>query len=1423
MKTFYLFFTFLFFITLANAQITFQKRYAIGNTFDFLTSVVQNSDRSYTMAGYDVNIAAYGIDLVNVDSSGVVQWAKTYHSGSFLFPYTDFYQLGKLIKTSDGGYVACGTRKSDFLIMKLDVNGNLTWAKNYNNGGTSHLLNSIKQTSDGGYIAVGEIRQTANDSLNAFILKIASNGTLTWGGTWNNNAFNANDVFLDVIEDPSNGFIAVGYTNEVFNGGTDTTQDILVVKIATNGAFSWGYTMGDNSNDEIAQYITKNGSNFYLTGYTTSGAIGQDVFFMEMTGSGTQNFCKKYNYGLTDWGMKILPLSSGYSILGGDALAGNLFKIDVDASGNFTSGYAYSGGFSFPINMDGQKTLDNGWVLGTMAVDYTYYLFKSNSTGSTGCYESTFNSSTSTITLTPTSYNGSYTNGASSGSPSVTVTAFSIDTMVTDCQFVPCDTPIVNITPASATICQGQSATLTASGSNGSGNCTSYSWYSGQNTASINVNPSSTTTYTVIGYVGACPSHPTSVQVTVNPVPSVSITGTNTICNGQSTTLTANGGNSYIWNNGNPTPSITVSPTTTTTYTVTASNTYNCTSTTNFQVTVNPLPNATISGNSTSCSGENVILTASGGDQYIWDNGNNNATITVNPTNTTTYSVIVSNTATGCSSTASHTINVNPNPIIYIAGDTIICEGTSTTLTVSGADTYLWSTTENTASINVNPPLGTSSYSVTATYSATGCSSVKNITVTVVSAPIVQFSGNNTICLGQNTTITASGGSSYLWDNGSHNASITVSPSNNTFYHVTVSAGTCQTVDSIEVIVHSLPNAAISGNTTICNGNNTVLTASGGTDYLWNTNETSPSISVSPTINTTYTVTVTDNTTQCSATASQLITVNQNPTISFSGDTTICENESTTLTASGGNQYSWNTGETNNSISVSPHVGQTTYNVTVTNSTTQCSSNSTITVTVYANPNASAGNDTTICLGTSAQLNASGGISYQWFPTSTLNSSSIASPLATPSDTTTYSVIVTNAQGCKDTANITVNVAKINNIDIVSTPVSCPEGHDGSVAITNISGVLPLSYNWGTSTGNSISNLSSGVYTVTITDGIGCSYTYSSTVTEPSPFIGTTNIQNVSCYNGNNGAITINVTGGTTPYTYLWSNGNQTATASNLSATNYSVTITDAHNCSFILNNLSVEQPTSALSYTLDSIKHATCFNGNDGLIIIHGLGGTSPYTYQWSNGGNVNSNAFLSAGNYIVTITDNHQCSFTETFVINQSEAIIIHSNITDASCIDGKDGKIEIVVTGGQAPYSFLWSNNTTQANAENISSGFYELTVSDNKNCNHTAQFTVHAEPNECLLIPELITPNGDNVNDNFEIKGIEYFSEVDIEIYNRWGNKIFTFSGSGAAYANPANQWNGKYKEKEECTLCSFVYIVNVHNGRDPYQGIVTVKK
>ncbi len=1405
----------------SNAQITFQKRYGIGNMFDFLTSVVQNTDKSYLMAGYNINLLGYGVNLVKTDSTGTVLWAKTYHSGSFLLPYNDYYQLGKLIKTVDGGYIACGTRKSDFLIMKLDANGNLTWAKDYNNGGTWHYLHSIKETSDGGYIAVGEIRQTASDSLNAFILKITSNGTLSWGGTWNNNAYNSDDVFNDVVEDPGNGYIAVGYTSEVF--GADTTLDILTIKLSSTGTFTWGYTMGDNGNDECANSIIKNSTNFYLTGYTSQSALGNDVFFMEMTGSGTQNFVKKYSSSLVSMGMKVLPLTSGYSILASDLFSFNIQKINVDATGNFLNGYSYSGNFSFAINVDGQKTQDGGWVMATMGNDYSYYLFKANATGSTGCYENTFTSSTTTLSFTQTSYNGVYTAGASSGSPSVTVTSFSIDTMITDCNFVPCDTPTVTISPTNPTICSGQSITLTASGSNGTGPCTSYSWTTGQSTAAINVSPSSSTTYTVIGYVGSCASKPTSVNVTVNQTPSVSINGDNTICNGESTTLTASGATTYTWTGGSTNTSITVSPSSTQTYWVTGT-TNNCSNTASFQVTVNALPDASISGPIFSCAGDTITLTANGGDQFSWSNGNTSASISVHPTTSISYSVTVTNTSTGCSATASHSITVNPKPVVTITGDTIICDGNSTTITASGANTYLWSTNETTSSITVTPSLGTTLYYVTATFTTTGCFSVRPVSVQVVSAPTAQITGTSPICPGQSTTLTASGGTSYHWSTGSNNASITVSPLSDSTYYVTVSAGTCSSTTSMTVVISTPPNASISGLNAICQGNSVTLTASGGDSYLWNTSETTTSINPTPTTTTTYSVTVTDNATQCTATASHPVTVNLNPVVTFTGDTSLCEGECTTITAQGGNQYTWVTGENINTITVCPHLGQTIYYVTVVNTTTQCFSTDSIQVNVYQKPTANAGNDTSICQGSSAHLSASGGTSYFWFPSTGLSSPAIANPTANPTDTTTYHVIVTNTYSCKDTDVVTVNVSKIYSYALQSTSPSCFGMNDGTASITNIIGAGPFTYLWNDGqTGNTATNLSAGIHTLTVTDKIGCTYTYQVTVTQPASLTGTADISNVSCYNGANGSIHLNITGGTTPYSYLWNNGNQTSFPTNLNVGTYSVTITDSHNCSLVLNNIIVGQPASALAVSEDSVQHASCFGSHDGLIIVHGHGGTSPYQYSWSDSTHANSVAFLAAGNYTVTVSDDNGCIVVDTVTILQPEAIVIHSEITNATCTDGTDGKIVLILTGGNPPYQYNWSNNTTLATAENLHAGTYTVTVSDQSNCTETNPFTVNADDAECLKIPQLITTNGDNINDLFEILGIQYYPEVSIEIFDRWGDKVFSFSGTGTEYANPSNQWDGSYKGKNECSLCSYVYIVNVHNGKDPYQGIVTVKK
>ncbi len=1203
MKTFSFVLAFTFVAIAISGQTKFQKRYGVGNLYNFMTSVVQNPDKSYIMAGYGINIGQYELDVVKTDSTGTVLWAKRYYSP--IIVATDFYQLGKLIRTSDGGYILSGTRKTDAFIMKLDASGNVSWSKTYYvSGAYNHYLNSIKQTSDGGYIAVGSMKVSSSDSSNAFIVKINNTGTLSWGGYWTNSALNSNDAFYDVAEDPGSGFIAVGYTSQL--NGSDTTLGALVVKFNTNGTIAWSNVLGNLSGDDEVAAIIKQGSNFYLAGNTTQGAIGTDFFFMEMTGSGTQNWARRYNYGLVDLAMKILPTSSGFSVLGGEiTLGGNLIKADFDFNGQYipNTAYSYAGSWAFPINMDAQKTTDGGWIMGTMSIDYAFYLLKADATGTTGCYENTFNPTITTFTFAQNTITGNYTTSVTSGNPSVSTGSFTISNVVTDCEFIPCDTPNVTITPTNPAICSGQSVTLTASGGNGTGPCTSWNWSTGQTTASINVSPASTTTYTVTGYVGSCPSHPVNVTVTVNPVPTASITGNTTICQGQSTTLTASGGTTYTWSNGTTGATNIVNPSTTTTYTVTVSNQYNCTATANATVTVNPLPSASINGPTTVCSGTAVTLTASGGDSYLWNNGSTSNPLNINPTSTGTYSVTVTNTATGCTSTASHNITVEPNPVVGLAGDTIICEGYSTTLTASGGNAYTWSTGETTPSITVTPPLGNNVYTVTVTNTTTGCFTVRTVTIQVVSAPNATITGNNAICPGEYTTLTASGGTSYVWSTGNQTSSISVSPATTTTYTVSVYAGTCYSTASIEIIVHIPPT-----------------------------------------------------------------------------------------------------------------------------------------------------------------------------------------------------------------------------ISVTAQSVNCFGGNDGSASVTVTSGNPPYTYTWSNGQSDSqITNITAGNYSVTVTDGNGCSVTSQTTVNQPSALSATQNIVNVSCYGSNNGSASVSPTGGTAPYSYLWSNGATTQTISNLSAGSYSVTITDANNCTFSLSDITISQPASPLNIEVDSIKHASCYGQNNGLIIVHGNGGTSPYQYLWSNNVTTNSIAFIPAGIYTVTVTDAAGCSDTRTITISQPTAIIVHSNITNATCNYGKDGKIEIEVTGGNAPYTYLWSNQVTTANNLNIGKGNYQLTITDNNNCSVDTSFTVGATDVDCLLIPDLITPNEDGVNDKFEIKGIQYFEKVDIEIYNRWGSKIFSFSGSGVEYLDPAKQWDGTYKDKEKCSPCSFVYIINVHNGKNPYQGIVTVKQ
>jgi len=532
----------------------------------------------------------------------------------------------------------------------------------------------------------------------------------------------------------------------------------------------------------------------------------------------------------------------------------------------------------------------------------------------------------------------------------------------------------VGVTPTFVSICIGSSTTLTASGSS------AYIWSpsAGLNTttgATVVATPSITTTYTVSN---GCATVATST-VTVKSLPSITANPSLTICSGKSATLTVSGGTAYRWSTGATTTSITVAPTINTGYIVTVTN--GCSATVSNTVAVNSVPTASITASPsfTICNGQSTTLigTPVVGSSYSWSTGATTTSITVSPTANTVYTLTATN-ASGCSATSTKTVVVNAAPAVGVAASPsfTICTGSNTTLTASGGTNYSWSTGATTASIVVSPTSSTG-YTVTASGGA-GCPGVATRTVTIKSLPAITGNPSLTLCRGQSTTLTASGGTAYRWNTGATTASITVAPTVNTGYIVTVTNGCSATVTNT-VTVNPVPTASItvSPSPTLCRGQSATLTgtSAGGTGYSWNTGATTSSITVSPTTNTGYTLTVA-NVAGCTALATRTITVNATPTVNVTASPsfTICTGTNTTLTASGASIYAWSpsaglSATTGSTVVATPTI-TTVYSITGT--TSGCTSSATtVTVTVTKCPrvkdycfNQSTGSYTSITAGT---------------------------------------------------------------------------------------------------------------------------------------------------------------------------------------------------------------------------------------------------------------------------------------------------------------------------------------------------------------------------------------------------------------------------------------------------------------------------
>ncbi|MBN4051551.1 T9SS type A sorting domain-containing protein, partial [bacterium AH-315-M05] len=462
-------------------------------------------------------------------------------------------------------------------------------------------------------------------------------------------------------------------------------------------------------------------------------------------------------------------------------------------------------------------------------------------------------------------------------------------------------------------------------------------------------------------------------------------------------------------------------------------------------------------------------------------------------------------TGFGTSITSSVTVRIAPfsslSASVSSINTCIGCDGEATVTATQGNApyTYLWSTG---ATVTTITGLCDSTYTVSVT-DASGFTVTDTVVITPEPPPTATITPSNDTTVCGSINLSANPGASYLWSTGETTQQIVVTVSGSIRVTVFSVCGDSATSDTMAVTVNPLPTVNAGTDTTICQGNNTTLNATGGVSYSW-----SPAIGLSctgcqspvasPTSSTTYTVTVTDGN-GCVNTDAVIVTVNTLPVANAGADVAICAGNSTILNASGGVSYSWSPAiglsDPNISNPVASPTVTTIYTVTVTDGN-GCTDSDPVTVTVNPLPTADAGADVAICIGSGTALSASGGVSYSWSPATGLSDPNIANPVASPTATTTYILTVDNG-GCTDADTITVTVNPLPTANITGAASIC----EGELTILTASG--GISYLWNTGAITSAITVSPVVntdYNVIVTDGNGCSDTDTVSVTvNPNP------------------------------------------------------------------------------------------------------------------------------------------------------------------------------------------------------------------------------------------------------------------------------------------------------------------------------------
>ena len=436
-------------------------------------------------------------------------------------------------------------------------------------------------------------------------------------------------------------------------------------------------------------------------------------------------------------------------------------------------------------------------------------------------------------------------------------------------------------------------------------------------------------------------------------------------------------------------------------------------------------------------------------------------------------------------------------------------------------------------------------------------------------------------------------------------------------------------------------------------------------------------------------------------------------------------NGTATVTATGGNPpytYTWAPSGGNAATATGLCAG--TYTVTVSDGCFTSTAAVTITTAggalnvTSSTTNVSCANQ---CNG-SATLTVSNGqppYTYAWAPSG--GNAATATGLCAG----TYTATVTDAAGCTTTHTVTITQPPPLTIQAAGFSALCNAACNGQAVTIPGGGTGPYTYNWAPSGGTNASatGLCAGTYTVTVTDANGCTITDTAIVSQPPPMTATTTSVTANC-NQADGQACVNMSGGSPPYSYLWTPSAQTGNcANNLTPGQYCVTVTDANGCTF---STCVTVPNApGVTATMGASSDATCFNACDGSATVNASGGVGPYTYAWApSGGNAATANGLCAGTYTVTVTDASGCTSTATVTINQPQQLAVTSTNPAPICI-GQCATLVANVTGGTPAYNITWA--PAGPNVCPTVTTTYTVTVTDANGCTATpATVTVTVNP-------------------------------------------------------------------------------------------------